>query len=297
MSSQTPDHWIETRWSLHKNDLEVLQHQLLEKGCLGSYENQDVDATIENQKEQCELLAFFPDQQHTQDLESSLSELQKEGITLNTLTRIPQGNWATEWKKHFKPFFLTPEIVIRPSWEDYTAQGDEIIITLDPGMAFGTGQHDTTRFCAELICEFRKSHPDIQSMLDVGCGSGILSIIAKRIGFETVLGFDIDKDAIDTAHENLERNPEVKNLEFFVSDGSFNDPRIQGADLVVANIIAEALCDLSEELISKVNPGGYLILSGIIPDREEMIQKAFEKLNLIQEKKSHDWHAYLYHKK
>jgi ribosomal protein L11 methyltransferase len=229
--------------------------------------------------------------------------------SLLILNRIPQGDWAFAWKKYFKPFFLTPEIVIRPSWEEYKIQRQEKVIVIDPGMAFGTGQHDTTKFCAELICELKHDHPELKSLIDVGCGSGILSFIAKKVGFTSVVGFDIDPESIEACLENLERNPDLGEIEFLLNDGQFSNspnPLLSrgGSNVVVANIIAETLCEMKEQLLQLMTPKGYLILSGIMTGREKMIADCFgvktsgrTSLQLITRKDSLDWHATLYHQK
>lgn len=319
MPKKSSTHWIESRWNVSAENVEPLQTLLTQMGSLGSYEDVPLDDTGNPcPKQQIELIAYFPD---TKDLDGLAQKLHvcesavetpdraslQNPTSLQILNRIPQGNWATEWKKYFKPFFLTPEIVIRPSWEDYKPVGNEHVITLDPGMAFGTGQHDTTRFCAELICELKRDHLELQSLIDVGCGSGILSIIAKKVGFKDVVGFDIDPASIEACEENLERNEDVGPIQFFVHDMSvraYGHTPLQKAHVVVANIIAETICELKEQLIALMQPGGFLILSGIMTGREKMIEDCFQvetsgrtSLQFITRKDSADWHAYLYRQK
>lgn len=291
------DHWIESKWQLPKSELEILEAQLSQLGCLGSYENLNIDPLLEAQRETTEVIAYFADSNDLSVLQSKLNSFKLDNTTLTSMERIPQGNWATEWRKYFKPFFLTPEIVIRPSWEDYAVQGTEKVVTLDPGMAFGTGQHDTTRFCSELLCELKHDQPQLKSLLDIGCGSGILAIIAAKVGYGPIVGIDNDPAAIETAYENLERNPDVGQISFHVTDGGLHHQSLKESDVVVSNIIAETLSELANDLMALVKKdGGYLVLSGILPMREDMVKTAFASLELINEKKSPDWHAYLYRK-
>lgn len=293
--TQQNSNWIETKWQLPKLDFDILEAQLTQMGCLGSFENLNIDPEIEAKISTTEVIAYFPDSD-LERLQSTLKPIQTETIVLTSINRIPQGNWATEWKKYFKPFAIAPGIIIRPSWEAYTPQPNEHVVVLDPGMAFGTGQHDTTRFCSELLRELKLKHPEVQSLLDIGCGSGILSIIAAKLGYKPVVGVDNDPAAVETANENLTRNPDVTQTSFHLNDGTLQHPSLKVSDVVVSNIIAETLAELAPDLIPLVKDGGYLILSGVLPNREHVVKDAFASLKLLDEKKSNDWHAYLYHK-
>ena len=162
--------------------------------------------------------------------------------------------------------------------------------------AFGTGQHDTTKFCAELLITLKKAHPALNSLIDAGCGSGILSIIAKKVGYNNVTGIDIDVAAIETAKENLDRNPDAGKIGFYQTDGSLVASYLKPSDVVAANIIAETLCELKDELLELLLPEEFLVLSGILPQREELVKTAFADLQLVDERKSGDWHAYVYHR-
>lgn len=286
-------HWVESHWILPKKQVDDFTAKLMDFGWLGNFEKMDLDPEAEARREQSELKVYFADKSDVTSLQIKLKAFETKTIKLKSIKRIPQEDWALSWKKYFKPFFLTQEIVIRPSWETYVPQGAEKVVTLDPGMAFGTGQHDTTKFCAEFICELKKNHPDLKSLLDMGCGSGILALIAKKLGFEKVIGLDTDPIAIETAKENLKRNPDCKEIDF--RTGAVTAP-LQ-FDVVVANIIAETLCDLHDDLIEQMSPNGFLILSGIMPERASLVKEKFSDLKLVGEKKSKDWHAYLYHQK
>lgn len=289
------EHWIETKWSVPKADADSFEDIMQQMGGLGSFANLEIEEVDENKKTHFEFQSYFADQDPEQ-LKNKLSPFLESGWILNEMSRIPQGNWATEWKKYFKPFYLTERVVIRPSWEEYTAKDKDIVVTLDPGMAFGTGQHDTTKFCSDFLCELKDKHPNLKEVLDIGCGSGILSIIARKLGFEKVIGTDIDPAAIETCFENLDRNPDAKPIEFKITKGDPAKDGLPQSELVVCNIIAEILVELKQSLTNLIKPNGLLVLSGIIPDRSPLIKNAFQDLELLDSKESEFWHAYLYRK-
>lgn len=288
------DQWIETRWQVAKAEAEVFLTVLDQMGCLGAFENLDLDADVEAAKINTQCLAYFPDRTHTDELLTSLKKLETPQIQFLSLEKIPYGEWATAWKEFFHPFNLTPQIVICPSWESYQAKPNEHVVILDPGMAFGTGQHDTTRFCAEFLCEIRDQGKSYDTVLDVGCGSGILSFIAKKMGASHVVGIDNDDAAVETSKENLERNPDLVPIQFLKTEGSLTDAVQNTYDVVAANIIAEALCELRDTLVSLVKPGGFIILSGILPQRSQMVQESFKNLKCVGQKTSDNWHTFLY---
>lgn len=289
--------WLESRWLLPKSNAENLALKLTQINCLGSYEKLPLDPKKLEKQKNIELIAYFNNPKNKNAFMAKIKKQTSPTIRLVATKLIPQGNWATAWKKYFRPFFLTKEIVIKPSWEFYKKKKNEKIVTLDPGMAFGTGQHDTTRFCAELICELKNQNPALKSLIDVGCGSGILSLIAEKIGFENVVGIDNDPVAIETAKKNLKKNPQLHQVSFHLTNGTLNHKHLKIADVVVSNIIAETLDELSKDLLRLAKRNGYLILSGILPEKEEFIKNIFKKHSLVTEKRSKHWHAYVYCKK
>lgn len=290
---QKTDNWLETRWHVSRIELEPFLALLDQMGSLGNYEEMNLDPEIENQKTISEIKAYFADRDDVSGFQNHLKTFETPHIHLKDINRIPYGEWATAWKEYFHPFHLTNDIVIRPSWEDYTAKPEEKVITLDPGMAFGTGQHDTTKFCAEFLSEHLPHNP-CHSLLDVGCGSGILSFIARKYNVPKVTGIDIEEPAIETCIENLERNPDLSPITFLKTNGELTDVVNNQFEIVVANIIAEALCDLKTTLVGLVKPQGLLILSGILPIRESLVKDTFSDLKLLSEKTSESWHTYLY---
>ncbi|MFH0800696.1 MAG: 50S ribosomal protein L11 methyltransferase [Pseudomonadota bacterium] len=179
------------------------------------------------------------------------------------------ADWQRDWRQWFKPFKIVPGIVAAPSWEHYEAKRGETTITLDPGMAFGTGLHETTRLCAEAIYRFAKTRP-VSSLLDVGTGSGLLSIVARKIGIGRVAAVETDADALGVARDNFGTNgvQDIATAESLQRiDGRF--------DLVAANILLLTLIEIKDKLISRTAAGGHLILSGITCDQEERLAAAF----------------------
>jgi ribosomal protein L11 methyltransferase len=182
---------------------------------------------------------------------------------------VAEEDWAESWKEHFHPTRFGERIVIVPTWRAYEAAADDAVIFLDPGMAFGTGQHETTRMCLEAL-ERRISPSD--AVLDVGCGSGILSLAAGKLGAGQVVALDVDPDCVRITRENVAQNK----LDGVVSaaEGSagamwpLDAPPSGRFDIVVANIIAAVIIDLAVALVDVLQPGGALIVSGIIAERE-----------------------------
>jgi len=173
------------------------------------------------------------------------------------------------YKQHFAPFEIAPKLVVAPSWLSYEAKPGEAVIELDPGMAFGTGLHETTRLCAEAIARI---DPPPTSLLDVGTGSGILAIAAHRMGTVRICAVENDPDAIEVARSNMERNgcPGVTLLPAISdAEGRF--------DVVVVNILLGTLIELSEEISRRVKGPGILILSGITHDQEDKIAEAYRR--------------------
>ena len=191
---------------------------------------------------------------------------------------IPDEDWKLSYRKHFKTEVISPRLVVRPPWEAVTPAPGQKVLTLDPGIAFGTGQHPTTRACLDAIDALAVEGTD-RSFLDVGCGSGILSIAAALEGFRDVHGFDNDPDAVRNANENAEAN----GLGALFSDG---DLSVSGtaapADVVAANVLAPVLVRFAREVGALVNPGGRLILSGILDEQYDEVRAAYVALGFTE---------------
>ena len=189
---------------------------------------------------------------------------------------VDEADWAESWKEHFHVLHLGKRLVVKPSWRRHRRTGDEVVIDLDPGMAFGTGLHPTTRLCLQAI-EERAERGPLGRTLDVGCGSGILSIAAVKLGATRVLGVDIDPIAIEATVANARHNRVGKRIR--AREGSV--PSGDGPfDTVLANLIAGILVELAPHLAAELVRGGTLIASGIFIDREASVRAAFEAAGL-----------------
>ena len=191
---------------------------------------------------------------------------------------IPDEDWKLSYRKHFKTEVISPRLVVRPPWEAVTPAPGQKVLTLDPGIAFGTGQHPTTRACLDAIDALAVEGTD-RSFLDVGCGSGILSIAAALEGFRDVHGFDNDPDAVRNANENAEAN----GLGALFSDGDLSVPGTAApADVVAANVLAPVLVRFAREVGALVHPGGRLILSGILDEQYDEVRAAYVALGFTE---------------
>lgn len=193
------------------------------------------------------------------------------------LKQVREDDWAEAWKRYFKPEHIG-KIVIKPSWEDYTAADDEIIIELDPGMAFGTGTHPTTRICLALLQELITSETE---MLDIGTGSGILALAGAKLGAAKICAMDIDPIAVRVAEENIRRN-HLDDLIAVYESNLLERPLDSKFNLVVANIITNAILELVPQLPKVLKPGGILVASGIIEERFPEVSESLAKQGLIE---------------
>jgi len=209
-------------------------------------------------------------------------------------------DWSEVWKEHFQPIQIGKHLIIIPVWMDVdTVQ--RTAIKIDPGMAFGTGTHPTTQMCLEILSDLLDSgRAEIEShisMIDVGCGSGILGIAALKLGVRAVLGVDVDSEAVEAARQNARINGVNEHMELSV--GSLKEIKagnysISSGQVVVANILAPVIIRLLEEGLGEiVAAGGKLILSGILADQVQDVETAIRAagMRLIQKKQSGDWLA------
>lgn len=182
------------------------------------------------------------------------------GVKLQTALReVDEEDWAESWKRFFKPIRVCDHILVKPSWESVDAAAGDLVIDIDPGMAFGTGDHPTTRLCIELIRQYLAPGA---AVLDVGTGSGILSIVAAGLGAREVWAVDRDEVALATAKENLRRNG-IDETRYRIVCGHLLQSITGRFDLVVANILSEVILELAADLPRVLPPGGMFIASGI----------------------------------
>ena len=212
------------------------------------------------------------------------------------LENMNEEDWANNWKKYFHPIPIGERIMIKPEWEELKEETDRLIFTINPGMSFGTGTHETTQLCLEAL---EKHIVPGCSMLDLGCGSGILSIISLMLGADEAYAVDIDPNAVDISRQNAELN-NIDKEKYHVMAGDINrDKNVidfiskREYDVVAANIVADVIIFLAPAAKRYMKPGGVFIVSGIIADREDevkdtLIQNGFE-IEAIHRRK--DWRS------
>ena len=211
-----------------------------------------------------------------------LDALVRTGIAADITQReVAEEDWAEAWKEYFHVERFGERIVVVPSWRQFDAQRREVVLTLDPGMAFGTGQHETTRMCLEAL--ERRVEPGLR-VLDVGCGSGILSIAAAKLGAREVVAVDIDPNCVRVTDDNARANG-VEQI-VHAAAGSlgeewpFDEPASAQYAIVVANIIARVIVALAPAIVAALAPGGRLIASGIIAAREDEVVAALSSAGM-----------------
>ena len=186
---------------------------------------------------------------------------------------VNDDDWANNWRKYYHPIHVGNHLVIKPSWIDYEKQPEDIIVELDPGMAFGTGTHETTRMCMAHLEKYINSNSRV---LDVGCGSGILSITSLLIGANEVTGVDIDPVAVKVAIENGSMN-DFEPPRYNIKRGNLVDEAEGKYDVIVANIIADVIIGVCGDVKQFLAEDGVFISSGIIIDRKEDVKNAFDE--------------------
>ncbi|WP_296626886.1 50S ribosomal protein L11 methyltransferase [uncultured Negativibacillus sp.] len=218
----------------------------------------------------------------SQDTEGLYGRLEMELKNLN------EEDWSNAWKKYYHPVKVGKHLVVCPSWEEYDRQPDDVVLTLNPGMAFGTGTHDTTRLCMELLEEYLTKD---DCVLDVGCGSGILAITAALLGAKEIKGCDIDEVAVKVAGENADLNGVGDRIAFHRGDLT---SQVEGSfQVICANIVADVIIRLSQDVGKYLAEGGIFITSGIIDTREQDVRDALDRcgFEVIDRRTSGGWVA------
>lgn len=205
-----------------------------------------------------------------------------------SLGQVKEEDWANEWKKYYKPTRVGQKIVVKPTWEDYENQEGNLVIELDPGMAFGTGTHETTSMC---IRELEKYVDGTKRVFDIGCGSGILAIAAAKLGAKEVVAGDLDEVAVKVSKENCELNNVSDKV--VVKHGSLFEVVEGKADVIVANIIADIIKILANDISKFLSKDGVFISSGIIHAKIDEVVEALEKngFEIVEIVKLGEWSA------
>lgn len=231
-------------------------------------------------------------QTHLQEL----AEIFQVETPICSTSFIEEEDWGSNWKKHFKPFAIIPGLVIAPTWEKYQPQEKEKVIVMDPGMAFGTGHHATTKLSLTLMERIVQRRPGVK-VLDVGTGTGILGMAAALLGAGSVLGLDNDPDAVEASHENMTINGLQDVMEVSITPlGAINNKY----QVVIANIVHDVLINLKEDLSRLTLEDGNLILSGILTgEQTENITVEFGVLGfeLMEQIKEQEWSGLLFRKR
>lgn len=246
-------------------------------------------------KDAAVITAYFPDTEnieaHVRHITEKIEGLGEFGINANphrvAHKKVFEEDWATAWKKYYKPVRVGRHLVIKPTWEEYLEQSGDLIVEMDPGMAFGTGTHETTRLCMEILEDYITGG---ETVFDVGTGSGILAITASKLGAEDVLAIDLDPVAVDAARINAKING-ADSIE--IREGNLLDEAARKADVVVANIIADVIIHLALDLDRVLKKGGLFIGSGIIHLREKEVLDALEAagFTILEVRNENDWRA------
>ncbi len=239
-------------------------------------------------------LSFYLDEEMDKaELDQILANIRQELEEMSAYVNVGTGtieesqtediDWVNNWKKYFHQFYVD-DILIIPSWEDVKPEdSDKVVIHIDPGTAFGTGMHETTQLCIRQIRKYVT--PDTR-ILDVGCGSGILGMLALKFGAAYSVGTDLDPCAIEATHENMEVNGIRKDQYEIMIGNIIDDKEVQDKagyevyDIVAANILAPVLVELTPVIVNQMKPGAVYITSGIIDDKEEMVVEAVKKAGL-----------------
>ncbi|MBR4891225.1 MAG: 50S ribosomal protein L11 methyltransferase [Clostridia bacterium] len=228
-----------------------------------------------------------------------LDENKEYGELTVSSSEMKEEDWAENWKKYFKPLEVGDKILILPEWETLDTPTDRTVFTVNPGMSFGTGSHHTTQLCIKGLEKYLKPEMNV---LDLGCGSGILSIIALLLGAKSAVAVDIDANAAEIAAQNAARNGINKEKYSTLAGNILTDEKLLKSisdkeyDIVLANIVADVIIGLEPIVPSLLKKGGIFITSGIINDRSDEVVKTYEKtgFKLLERLEQGDWTALIY---
>jgi len=279
--------WLELSADVDSGDAEVVAEVLGRFGCGGVATEEKAasgedDGPFANQQRRARVTAFLPidDSLPTKrsQLEGALTHLALKEPTELHQCETDDQQWETAWRKHYKTLKVGQRLIIKPAWEDYEAEVGQVVIELDPGMAFGTGQHATSRLCLVALERFLRPGALV---LDLGTGSGILAIAAAKLGASSVLALDIDPVAVGIARSNVEASGLAHLVTVEEGTLPWGQGNWQGSfDLVAANIVADVIEELAHPLAGSLKANGVLIAGGIIGERLDGVVKGLEEVGL-----------------
>ncbi|AFS78831.1 ribosomal protein L11 methyltransferase PrmA [Gottschalkia acidurici 9a] len=293
--------WIEVQVKTTSEAVEVVSNILYEVGAggLAIEDPNDIEVFVQSKTEEdwnfidsslfenkfdgAIVKAYFPENENLIEkvelIKQNIAMIPEynldKGLGEVTISEVHEKDWAHAWKKYYKPTKIGEKIVVKPSWEEYEEQDGEIVLELDPGMAFGTGTHETTTMCIQAL---EKHVKEGDLVLDIGCGSGILSVAAAKLGAKKAIGVDLDELAVKVSNENKT----INNVQDIVDirHGNLLDVVSEKADVVVANIIAEIVVILAKDIKKCLLDDGVFISSGIILDKIERVKQGLDEEGL-----------------
>lgn len=299
--------YLEIKIDVNKEALEMLEAELLGAGFdelmindpadvsdiiehKELYKYDYIDDDLSNDLERNPVITIYlqDDIENNADLEKIKKVAEKFEKVKIEESHVDDQDWLYKWQEYFKPTKISDKIVVKPTWESYEAKPDELLIEIDPGMAFGTGTHETTSMCVKALEKYVK---ESDSVLDVGCGSGILSIVAARLGAKATLGIEIDQEAVEIAKGNIELNKLSSSV--MVQQGDLTRGIDFTADIVVANLMADLVMALTPDVNKHLKLGGIYVSSGILNEKEKIVSEAIEKsgFKIIEVMHDGDWCA------
>ena len=269
--------YIEDYSNLEEEAWEIAHIDLIDEDLLQKDRSKAlVHIYISPEESPAEAVAFLRERYTAEGIENEIC-----------LDSCVEEDWINNWKQYFKPIPVGQKLLIRPTWEEVKDSGGRTVLDLDPGLAFGTGTHETTRLCMELLEQYVRPGMNV---LDVGCGSGILSVAALLLGADKAVGVDIDELAVKTAVENAEIN-HVEDR-FTGICGNLTDQVTGTYDIVVANIVADVIIMLTKDVAQFMKPDTVYLMSGIIDTREQDVLAAVEQhFTIIDRKEEKGWVA------
>jgi len=272
--------------SMISNGLQIEDYSDIEDRILDGVYGDLIDESVLNADREHAAVSVYvpadkPSEHYTIFIKEKLDALKIE-YSLE-LFALNEEDWAESWKQYYKPIEIGNRLVVVPMWEKYDAKADKVIVKMDPGMAFGTGTHETTRLCATLL---EKYVTPSTTMLDVGCGSGILAICASKLGAKQCYAYDIDPVAVKVAKENVKDN-DCNNIECDVSD-LLKGVKDGKYDVITANIVADIIIRMLPDISKFMHDKTVLVISGIIDERCDDVNKSINENGFIKVEEIHE---------